>query len=200
MERADPTTRSRALFIRGAGIAVILIGLGALFLPGMHPKESSRLVGALMLAAGVVEVLAGFARRHERIPAIAAGAVTALAALLFLGSPRGFLPVLNIVIAWLALRSAILLFAALQCNSFPRTWTFTAAGVDFLLALLLLVGFQISLLVVGLFGESGPIIATFAWVLAFSFFATGTLLLMVASDAASDAAHPFNSAEPASGS
>jgi hypothetical protein len=112
-------------------------------------------------------------------------------------SPRGFLPVLNIVIAWLALRSAILLFAAIQCRSFPRTWTFVAAGVDFLLAFLLLAGLQISLLVVGIFGPSGPIVETFAWVLAFSFFATGALLITVAGDIASDAAHPLNSGAPA---
>ncbi len=186
--------------IRAAGILVGLLGAGALLLPWLHISQSSRLVGYLMLGAGSLEVVAGLVRHHERIPAVAAGAVTAAAGLLLVLDPRSFLPVLNIVIAWLLLRSAILIFAAVQCDSFPRRWTFLAAGVDFLLALLLIAGLQISLLVIGIFGPSGPIVSSFSWVLAISFLATGALLLGSAEDACTAGPRKLNSAEPASDS
>lgn len=194
------SSNSRALVIRVAGVLVGLLGAGALLLPWLDVAQSSRLVGYLMLGSGSLEVVAGLVRRHERIPAIAAGAVTAAAGLLLVLDPRSFLPVLNIVIAWLLLRSAILVFAALQCDSFPRRWTFLAAGVDFLLALLLIAGLQISLLVIGIFGPSTTIVSSFAWVLAISFLATGALLLGSAQDACTVADRKISSAEPASDS
>lgn len=194
------SSNGRELSIRAAGILVGLLGAGALLLPWLDIRQSSRLVGYLMLAAGSLEAVAGLARRHERIPAVAAGAVTAAAGLLLVLNPRSFLPVLNIVIAWLLLRGAILIFAALQCDSFPRRWTFLAAGVDILLALLLIAGLQISLLVIGIFGPSTTIVSSFAWVLAISFLATGALLLGSAEDACTATPRKLSSAEPASDS
>ena len=60
-------------------------------------------------------------------------------------------------------------------------WTAIAAAVDFLLGLILLAGLSISTLVVGLFGPTPIVIASFAWVLALSFVATGLFLLEIAS-------------------
>ena len=61
-----------------------------------------------------------------------------------------------------------------------------AAATDFLLAVLLLSGMPIALVVWGLFGRTSEIIATFAWVLAISFVATGATLIGVAPAEASE--------------
>jgi len=55
-----------------------------------------------------------------------------------------------------------------------------------LLAILLLAGLPIALVVAGLFGQPSEIVATFAWVLAFSFVATGCLLIAAAPAEASE--------------
>ena len=56
-----------------------------------------------------------------------------------------------------------------------------SAGMDRLLAVLLIAGLSIATLIVGIFGPTPPIIASFSWVLAASFVVTGNLLLEVAS-------------------
>ena len=45
----------------------------------------------------------------------------------------------------------------------------------------LILGLHIATFVIALFGDTPPLIASFAWVLALSFVVTGTLLLEVAS-------------------
>ena len=62
-----------------------------------------------------------------------------------------------------------------------RTWTGLSAGMDFLLALLLIAGLSVSTLVVSVFGPTPELVASFAWVLAASFVVNGLLLLEVAS-------------------
>ncbi|HET8749361.1 MAG TPA: hypothetical protein VFM42_01330, partial [Sphingomicrobium sp.] len=59
-------------------------------------------------------------------------------------------------------------------------WTAVSAGVDFLLALLLIAGLSVSTLVITVFGPTPELIASFAWVLAVSFITNGLLLLEVA--------------------
>jgi hypothetical protein len=111
-----------------------------------------------------------------------AGGVTVLAGLLFLYDQQSrFFPIVNIVIGWLALRSVILAVMSRRVDGSVRTWTSIAAATDFLLALVLLVGLSLSSVVVLLFGPTPAIVATFAWILALSFVATGLLLLEVAS-------------------
>ena len=62
-----------------------------------------------------------------------------------------------------------------------RLWTSVASATDFVLALVLLVGLSLSSVVVLLFGPTPAIVASFAWIVALSFVATGLLLLEVAS-------------------
>ena len=50
-----------------------------------------------------------------------------------------------------------------------------------ILAMMLVIGLSIATLVIALFGPTGDMIASFAWVVAISFVATGSLLLEVAS-------------------
>ena len=61
-----------------------------------------------------------------------------------------------------------------------RTWTARSAGMDRLLAILLVLGLSIATLVVSIFGPTPPLVASFSWVLAASFVVTGNLLLEVA--------------------
>jgi hypothetical protein len=56
-----------------------------------------------------------------------------------------------------------------------------SAGMDFLLAVLLIAGLSISAIVVNIFGPTPPLVASFAWVCAASFVVNGLLLLEVAS-------------------
>jgi uncharacterized membrane protein HdeD (DUF308 family) len=178
----DQTDRSsRARWASIAGVAMIVLGAGAALTP-LEKGISAEVVGALLLIAGLIEIAAGSLRRDTRVPSMLAGGVTVLAGLLFLYDQQSrFFPIVNIVIGWLALRSVILAFASRQVEGSVRTWTTIAAATDFLLAMVLLVGLSLSSVVVLLFGPTPAIIATFAWILALSFVATGLLLLEVAS-------------------
>lgn len=172
-------TRGRAL--RVAGVAIILLGAGAALLPAGR-AISSDLIGALLIAAGLIEAVAGSLRREARSLAMAAGFVTAFAGLLFVINPSThFFPNVTPVIAWLLIRSLILVAALRVTGGSVRIWTAISAGIDFLLGLLLIAGLSISTIVISLFGPTAPLVASFAWFLAISFVANGLLLLEVAS-------------------
>ena len=85
------------------------------------------------------------------------------------------------VIGWLLVRSVILAIASGKSRGSVRMWTGLSAGMDVLLAVLLIAGLSISTLVVSLFGPTAELVASFAWVLAASFAVNGLLLLEVAS-------------------
>lgn len=175
----SPDARARAL--RVAGIAIMLLGVGAALLPA-GKSISSDMIGALLIAAGLIETVAGSLRREARPYAMAAGAVTALAGLLFLVNPEThFFPTVTLVIAWLVIRSVILVAASRESKGSVRTWTALSAGMDFLLAILLIAGLSISTIVISIFGPTAELVASFAWVLAASFVVNGLLLLEVAS-------------------
>ena len=91
-----------------------------------------------------------------------------------------FAPTLLIIAGWLFLRSVTLAAACALEHGSVQFWTGLAAGVDFLLAFLLAVGFSAATLVLSLFGATPQMIAQFAWVLAVSFLTTGAMLLEVA--------------------
>ncbi len=140
------------------------------------------MIGGLLIAAGLIELVAGSLRRGARPFAMAAGAVTALAGLLFIINPvTHFFPTVTPVIAWLLLRSVILAAACTESQGSVRTWTALSAGMDFLLAVLLIAGLSISTIGISIFGPTRELVATFAWVLAASFIVNGLMLLEVAS-------------------
>ena len=173
--------RRRARAFRVAGMAIILLSVGAAFLPA-GKTISGDMIGGLLIAAGLIEAVAGSLRRTVRPFAIAAGGVTALAGLVFLINPEThFFPMVTPVIAWLLVRSVILAVASRESVGSVRMWTALSAGMDFLLAVLLIAGLSISTLVVSVFGPTRELVASFAWVLAASFVVNGLLLLEVAS-------------------
>jgi uncharacterized membrane protein HdeD (DUF308 family) len=140
------------------------------------------MIGGLLVAAGLIELVAGSLRREARSFAMAAGGVTALAGLLFVLNPEThFFPTVVPIIGWLLVRSVILLGALTESRASVRTWTALSAGMDFLLAVLLITGLSISTIVISVFGPTAELVAAFAWVLAASFVVNGLLLLEVAS-------------------
>jgi uncharacterized membrane protein len=147
------------------------------------------MIGGLLIAAGLIETVAGSLRLEARPFAMAAGVVTALAGLLFVTNPdTHFFPMVVPIIGWLFARSFILVFGSRESTGTVRTWTALSAGMDFLLALLLAAGLSISTIVVSLFGPTPELVASFAWVLAASFVIDGLMLLEVATCASKSAA------------
>jgi hypothetical protein len=179
--RQGMTGRTRARGTRVAGIAIMLLGVGAALLPA-GKSISSDMIGGLLIAAGAIEAVAGSLRHDVRPFAMAAGAVTALAGLLFILNPEThFFPTVVPIIGWLLIRSLILIVASREVGGSVRTWSALSAGMDFLLAVLLMAGLSISTLIISLFGPTRELVASFSWVLAASFIVNGLLLLEVAS-------------------
>ena len=171
--------RNRARGLKAAGIAIILLGVGAALLPAGE-RVSSELVGALLVAAGLIEAVAGSMRREARPLMIAAGCVTVLAGVLLVLNPTThFFPHVSLVVAWLILRGLILALAIRLTSGSVRAWTAISAGVDLLLGILLFAGLSIATVVVSIFGPTEPLIASFAWFLSASFIVNGLLLLEV---------------------
>jgi hypothetical protein len=179
--RTGLSDRTRSRGLRVAGIAIVLLAAGAALLPA-GKSISSDMIGGLLIAAGLIEMVAGSLRRDVRHYAMAAGCVTALAGLLFILNPEThFFPTVVPIIGWLLVRSIILAIGSRETRGSVRSWTALSAGMDFLLALLLIAGLSISTIVISLFGPTPELVASFAWVLAASFVVNGLLLLEVAS-------------------
>ena len=179
--RAPLSDLMRARGLRVAGLAIILLSAGAALLPAGR-RISSDMIGALLIAAGLIEAVAGSLRRDVRPFAMTAGGVTALAGLIFvINHETHFFPTVTLVIAWLLIRSVILAAASFESAGSVRVWTALSAGMDLLLGLLLIAGLSITTIVISLFGPTRWLIASFAWFVAASFVVNGLLLLEVAS-------------------
>lgn len=177
----------RARRIALAGWLVIALSAGTALLPSLGPARGAFVIGSLLVLAGLVEIFAASQRLSARSLAMLAGAITVGAGLLFATGPATkFISTLVIIAGWLFLRSIVLGVAAIRESGSVRFWTGLSALADFILAMVVTVGISISALVVSLFGPTPPLIAHFAWILAISFVATGSMLLEVASCARRD--------------
>jgi hypothetical protein len=171
---------TRVKLIRGCGLAIIALGVAAALLPAANGLPAAT-IGLLLIASGAIEIFAGTLRKEVHVFAVSAGIVTALAGLLFLANPSThFLPTVWPIIGWLILRGLILLWKSRMTGGTVRLWTRLSAAMDLLLAVLLIAGLSIATMIVGIFGPTPPLIASFSWVLAASFVVTGNLLLEVA--------------------
>ena len=143
---------------------------------------SDRRHAVLIRAAGVIEIFAGGVRRETSKLAMLTGAITTVAGVLFAFNSDGdLLPSVTVVTIWLLTRSVLLLIMSRQAHGSVKTWLGLSAATDFGLGVVLLTGLSITTLVVMLFGPMPQLVTGFAWVLALSFVATGTMLLEVAS-------------------
>lgn len=168
--------------LAASGWLIITLSAGAIALPLVDPGNEALVIGAMLVVAGVIELAAATVRHQTRLLAMLAGAITIAAGLLFATDPAThFLSTLTIIMGWLFVRSLILAASAMLERGSARRWTALSAATDFILAAALAIGFSISTLVVALFGATEDLVTSFAWVLAISFIATGTLLLELAS-------------------
>ncbi|MFC7537957.1 DUF308 domain-containing protein [Sphingomonas sp. GCM10030256] len=175
----EPRPRRYHAMLTAAWVIILLAG-GAALLPLLERTSGARLVGALLLAAGVAELMAGTLRKSARVATMMAGAVTMVAGVLFLLRPETkFLPTLYVITAWLLIRSLANIAAAVMATGSTRRWSFVSGLTDLLLGLLSLAGLSAYTLVVTLFGPTPQVIANFAWFLAVSFVTTGIYLLEV---------------------
>ena len=164
------------------GGLIILLAVGALLLPEVAASSGALVVGLLLLIAGLLEVIAATGRRAARLPATLAGVVTLAAGAMFLAREETrFLPNITVMTFWLLLRVAMLVMATLQAQgSAVRRWTGLAAATDLALSAILILGLPLASIIVALFGTTSDLIASFSWVLALSFLATGAMLLQIA--------------------
>ena len=164
-----------------AGLLIMLLGVGALLLPLQNGVPGRLVVAWLLIGAGAIELVTSYVRRRHRKSVALAAAATLLVGIRLASDPTAnFVAVTNMVILYLVVRGAALLFSASRTQRPLGTWIALAAATDLLLALGLLAGLPVALLVYGLFGPTAEIVATFSWVFAASFMATGVLLLAIA--------------------
>lgn len=178
---ATPDQR-RARTTALCGWLVLLIGAGALLLPEVAASSGALVVGQLLLVAGLLEVVAASGRRIARLPASLAGLATVIAGCLFLAREETrFLPNITVMTFWLVLRVLALGVATARSGgSTIRRWTGIAAATDLALSAILILGLPLASIIVALFGTTSDLVASFSWVLATSFLATGAMLLQIA--------------------
>ncbi len=163
-----------------AGLLIMLLAAGALLLPLQRDLPGRLVVGWLLIAAGAIELATSFIRRRHRKSVRLAAVATLLAGIRLVADPSAhFFAVMNMVILWLVVRGAALLYSAARTSRPLGNWLALAAATDLLLALGLLAGLPVALLVYGVFGPTPQIVAQFAWVFAASFIATGVLLIAI---------------------
>lgn len=174
-------SHSRRPLIGGAGLVIILISLAAALLPAGAGLARSTVIGAMMVTAGSVELIAGGLRSSNRSVAILPGALTVIAgALLALHPLHKFVYSVWLLVGWLGARGVVLGATIAVTRGSVRAWTIVAAGTDLTLGAVLLMGLASSTLTMTLFGITPGIVRSFAWVVALSFVATGMLLIEVA--------------------
>jgi uncharacterized membrane protein HdeD (DUF308 family) len=164
------------------GGLILLIAAAALLLPEVARSSGALVVGQLLLIVGLLELIAATGRRAARLPSSLAGLATLAAGAMFLAREETrFLPNITVITFWLLLRTGLLVLATLQAaGSAVRRWTGLAAATDLALAVILILGLPLASIIVALFGTTSDLIASFSWVLALSFLATGAMLLQIA--------------------
>ena len=167
-----------------SGLFTIALAAAALMLPLIEWAPKGGLVGWLLLLAGISELTFGWKRGLDAVgkAAVGSGLVTGLAGLLFVVNPlAGYFPVANIVVAWLLLRGSwVLAMGSRARHDRLGTWLVLSGAADVLLGLVLIVGLQVSALVVALFGPTAEVVAQFALILAASLLVTGVSQIAIA--------------------
>ncbi|GAA3995754.1 hypothetical protein [Sphingomonas humi] len=178
---ATPDQR-RARMTAFCGILILVIAGAALLLPEVGRSSGALVVGQMLLLSGLLELVAAQGRRAARVPASLAGLATLAAGAMFLAREETrFLPNITVITFWLLLRVGLLVMATLQAaGSAVRRWTGLAAATDLVLATILILGLPLASIIVALFGTTSDLVASFSWVLALSFVATGAMLLQIA--------------------
>lgn len=172
---------ARPSLMTAAAIAILALAGFAALLP-LIKLPNGWVVGWLLLAAGVAEMVAGAARHSDgRLTAMIAGAVTTAAGLLFVtDSVVGLYPVSYVVMGWLFVRAAVLIASGFHPGTRLKPCAFFSGFADLMLGLVLLLGLPVAALAFNLFGATTELVASFAVLLAVSFLITGISVLSLA--------------------
>ena len=174
---------SRDDVMRACGYAVILLSVATALLPAGKFRNGPEIVGALMIAVGLFELLANALRAKGRWGTMAAGCASVAAGVLVFFQPAtNFMTTVYLFGGWLVARGSLLLLSTIEAKGSSNRALLIAACVDFFLAALVWVGLTASMLVIALFGPTAPVIANFAWLVAISFVGSGLLLIRLAND------------------
>lgn len=183
---AAASARRHSGWALGCGLLTLILAATALLLPVIDWAPRGGVVGWLLFLAGVAEL--AFSLRHRPGPvsnaATGAGLITAAAGLLFIVQPFAhFFRVADVVMAWLFVRGAWMLVAALRMREIrPVKWVALSGTADLLLGLALVAGLPVAAFVISLFGPTPELVASFALILAASFLATGIAQVAIARD------------------
>jgi uncharacterized membrane protein HdeD (DUF308 family) len=172
---------ARSTFIAAAGAGIIVLGGIAALSPALNHASATTVLGLLLATAGLLEIIAGKLRRETRFLAMLAGLATIVAgAMLISNRSSGILPNVTVITGWLVTRSVILVLTWRLAHGSMRKFLGIAAATDFMLGAALFVGVSVATLAVTIFGPSPQLLASYGFVLALSFVATGGLLLEAA--------------------
>src|SRR5690606_12101992 len=106
---AATATTGRTRWVARGGWLIIALGTGAALLPEIGGRNGALLIGALLIASGLIEISAGSLRRETHSLAMAAGGATLIAGLLFMTEPAtNFLSAVTIIAGWLFVRGILL--------------------------------------------------------------------------------------------
>lgn len=177
----DVGDRARGKVIAASGLGIIVLGVAAAFSPTLEHVSATTVLALLLAAAGLLEIMAGKLRHETRVLAMLAGLATVVAgAMLIFNREGGLLLSATVITAWLLTRSVILLLTSRMAHGSVRKYLGIAGATDFVLGAALFVGLSVATLTVMIFGPSPQLLASYGFILALSFGATGALLLEAA--------------------
>lgn len=167
------------------GLFKILLAAAALALPLTQVHVLPRLVGWMLLAGGLSELLLSWTGRHSWTGRLtfASGALTVVLAALFISvSWNGLHPLAPFVMIWFLLRGILSLDVGFQSRFGPTAdwaWLLVRGFVDLGLGLALMAGAPLAMLAILIFGEVKEFVTVFSATLALSFAVAGMGLVAI---------------------
>lgn len=167
------------------GLFKILLAAAALALPLTQVHVLPRLVGWMLLAGGLSELLLSWTGRHSWTGRLtfASGALTVVLAALFISvSWNGLHPLAPFVMIWFLLRGILSLDVGFQSRFGPTAdwvWLLVRGFVDLGLGLALMAGAPLAMLAILIFGEVREFVTVFSATLAVSFAVAGMGLVAI---------------------
>ena len=165
-----------------AGAAICTLAVVAFLLPVIQNAPGIDLIALLLIAVGVAETAAGWARRERRTGRAArlAGVVAILVGIVFLALPwMDVVTASYLIMLWLFIRGALLLYASVPWQDPEHAWLAVTGLADVGLGLVLLLGLPVTGLTLSLFGPTPEIIANFSLIVAASFVVAGLSLIVM---------------------
>lgn len=168
------------------GLFKIFLAAAALALPLTQVHVLPRLVGWMLLAGGMSELLLSWTGRHSWTGRLTfgSGALTVVLAAMFLGAPwHGLHPLAAFVMIWFLLRGILSLDVGFQSRLGPTanwTWLLVRGFADLGLGLALMAGAPLAMFAIVIFGEVREFVAVFSATLAVSFAVAGIGLVFIA--------------------